>query len=247
MKKTFFIFLVLSMILYTSGALADVLSDGWKDATDAELEAAVAEINAEMQGRKATRTDASSGETISGHGTSIEQITVSTAPARIILTCEDKMTSTPATITGGSRELELNPYRTGVAVGLMPETGTFTALVETSGDWSITVEPLASVGAFTAFSGACSAFTDTFTLAGPTIATLATETVEDGLGSFIVELWYQSAWGWDYAYESTLIADFVKGEPYSYDMILKPVDGATAYAIRVYSNYDGLNWTITAK
>jgi hypothetical protein len=86
-----------------------------------------------------------------------------------------------------------------------------------------------------------------FTLTGPTIATVAVDPANDSLGSFIVELWYCTENGWKSSYDSSLIAELTKGEAYSYDMILKPIDGATAYAIRLYSNYDGLGWSITAK
>lgn len=244
MKKM--IAVLLALFLPVTGALADVLSDGWKDADNSQIQAAIDELTAELREREEA-THGEVAEAISGSGTMITQITVKEAPARITLTCTDKETSTPARISGGSRDIELNPYRSGVAEELISETGTFTAMIETAGDWTLTVEPLATIGAFTAFEGHFSAFTDVFTLDGPTIVTLAVEPANDALGSFIVELWYLSEFGWSYAYDSSLIADLKKDEAYSYDMILKPVDGATVYAFRVYSNYDNLGWTITAK
>ena len=246
MRKVLVIVLTLALLLPTFGAMADVLTDGWKEAPDSDLQAAVAAINAEIAARQAAQASAET-QTITGHGTAIEQITVSTVPARVTLTCADKETTTPAKITGGSKGIELNPYRSGIAEDLISEAGTYTALIETSDDWTISIQPLANVGVLTGFSGNCSTFTDTFTLSGPTIVTVETEPANDSMGGFIVELWCRTEWGWKYSYESSLNADLTKGETYSHDMILKPVDGATEYAIRVISNYDGLGWKITAR
>lgn len=245
MKRLFSI--LLAVCLITVGAYADVLTDDWKNATDAELQIALAEIQAELQMRGTATRDDGEAQRISGHGTAIEQITVTTVPARVTLTYADKNAYSPAKLTGGSKDIELNPYRSGIAEDLISEAGTYTALIETTDDWTLTVQPLANAGVFTAFSGDCSAFTDLFMLTGPVIATVSVEPANDSLGSFIVELWYQTDRGWAYDYESTLLADLTKDEAFTYDMILKPVDGATAYAIKVFSNYDGLGWKITAK
>lgn len=245
MKRLFGI--LLAVCLIAAGAYADVLTDDWKNATDAELQTALAEIQAEIQMRGTTTRDEGEAQRISGHGTAIEQITVTTVPARVTLTYADRNAYSPAKLTGGSKDIELNPYRSGIAEDLISEAGTYTALIETTDDWTLTVQPLASVGTFTAFSGDCSTFTDLFTLTGPVIATVAVEPANDIVGSFIIELWYHTEWGWDYAYDCSLIADLKENEAFTYDMILKPVDGATAYAIKVFSNYDGLGWEITAK
>ncbi len=244
MKKMFA--LLLALLLPVTGALADVLTDDWRGADDAEIQAAIDELNAELQSRTATR-DPSEAVTISGHGTSVEQIAVTGIPARITLTCTDKEMYNPVKISGGSKDIELNPYGSGIAEALVSEEGSYTAMIETSGDWTLTVEPLSMIGMFTGFSGNCSVFTDMFTLTGPTIATVAVDPSNDSLGSFIVELWYCTEQEWKRSYDSSLIAELTKGEAYSYDMILKPIDGATAYAIRLYSSYDGLGWSITAK
>ena len=245
MKRVFSIIFLLAVFLSVSCASADILKEGWKEATDEELQEALVEINTELRTRQSKKV-AEEALTISGHGTAIEQITVISAPSRITFTCTDKQSSDAVHITGGSKEIEMNPYRSGVAEVLINETGTFSALIETPDDWTLSVQPLVNIGAFTSFSGNYSVFTDIFTLDKPTIATVTIDPSDD-IGSFFIELWYCTESGWDYDYEQGVIPDLKRGEPYSYDMILKPIDGATAYAIRVYSNYDGLYWSITAK
>lgn len=245
MRKVLAIVLTLALLLPTIGAKADVLTDGWKEAPDSDLQAAVAAINAELATRQAAQAQVEA-QTITGHGTAIEQITVSTVPARVTLTCEDKRVENPATLKGASTEIELNPWHSGIAENLISEAGSYTFMIETSDEWTLNIVPLVNVGAFPGFSGNSSAFTDMFNLSGPIIVTLGVDPVND-VGSFIVEEWYCTEWGWDYAYDTSVIADLTEGEAYSYDMILKPVDGATAYAIKVFSNYDGLNWRITSK
>lgn len=245
MRKVLAIVLTLALLLPTFGAVADVLNDGWKEAPDSDLQAAVAAINAELAARQSAKSP-EEVQTITGHGTAIEQITVSTVPARVTLTCEDKRIDNPATLTGASTEIELNPWHSGIAENLISEAGTYTFMIETSDEWTLNIVPLVNVGTFPGFSGNSSAFTDMFSLSAPVIVALNVEPAND-IGSFIVEEWYCTEWGWDYSYDASLIADLTEGEAYSYDMILKPVDGATAYAIKVFSNYDGLSWTIKAK
>lgn len=53
MKKLFA--LLLALLLPVTGALADVLTDDWRGADDAEIQAAIDELNAELQSRTATR------------------------------------------------------------------------------------------------------------------------------------------------------------------------------------------------
>ena len=77
MRKVLVIVLTLALLLPTFGAMADVLTDGWKEAPDSDLQAAVAAINAEIAARQAAQASAET-QTITGHGTAIEQITVST-------------------------------------------------------------------------------------------------------------------------------------------------------------------------
>lgn len=246
MKRAFAVALILALLLPVAGALADVLSDGWKNAPDAELRDAIAALTAELASRN-TAQPAGEAQTITGTGTAIEQITVTAVPARVTLTYADKDAYTPAKLTGGTKDIELNPYRSGIAEDLISESGTYTALIETTDEWTLTIEPLTNVGPFTGLSGDCSTFSDLFTLTGPIIATVDIEPANDSLGSFIVQLWYQTEQGWKYDYDSSLLAELTQGEAFSHDMILKPFEGASGYAIRVFSNYDGLKWTITAK
>ena len=58
MKKL--ITLLLVLLLAATGATADVLCDGWKDADNAEIQAAIEELKAELEGRMATQGDGDS-------------------------------------------------------------------------------------------------------------------------------------------------------------------------------------------
>ena len=244
MKKLISLLAVSALLLSLPAAYADVLNEGWKDASDEELQAAAAEINAELGSRKAAQRS-EEAQTISGKGTAIEEITVATVPARVTFTCKDEKTSEAVIITDGSRTVKLNPYRSCKAEGLISEAGTYSVRIETPDEWALSIQPLAETGAFTSVSGNSSVLSDIFTLDAPTVVTVSVDPTNE-TGSFIIEFWYNGEDGWKYDYEQTLMPVF-NGEPYSYDTVLNPQDGATQYAILVYSNYADLNWSITAK
>ncbi len=69
MKRLFAV--LLAVCLITAGAYADVLTDDWKNATDAELQNALAEIQAELQTRGRATQDAGDGTLYEGNGVKI--------------------------------------------------------------------------------------------------------------------------------------------------------------------------------
>lgn len=69
MKRLFAV--LLAVCLITAGAYADVLTDDWKNATDVELQNALAEIQAEIQTRGRATQDAGDGTLYEGNGVKI--------------------------------------------------------------------------------------------------------------------------------------------------------------------------------
>lgn len=69
MKRLFAV--LLAVCLITAGAYADVLTDDWKNATDAELQTAIAEIQAEIQKRGTATQDEGSGALYEENGVKI--------------------------------------------------------------------------------------------------------------------------------------------------------------------------------
>lgn len=240
MKKMISIILLACMLLPVC-AFADVLSDGWKDATDDELEAAISTISEELSARRNAALSENDVVTLSGSGTAIENISIPFSPSRVTLACSESATGK---ITGGSRDLDINAYRTGYDQEVYDEIGAFSFLIETEGDWTLTAEPLPSMAGLTEISGNDSMISDYFVLKEPIIAHITTGTASD-LNSFMVQLVYCNSDGqWN---TRSLGVPFIsKGESLDYDFIIQPLKGIELYAIRVYSNLI-LDWTITAK
>lgn len=69
MKRLFAV--LLAVCLITAGAYADVLTDDWKNATDTELQTALAEIHAEIQKRGTATQDEGSGALYEENGVKI--------------------------------------------------------------------------------------------------------------------------------------------------------------------------------
>ena len=240
MNKILAILMVL-LICLPSAALADVLADGWQDASMDELLDAQQDINnriSELRAAEAANVDAVK---LSGSGTDIvSEVVIPFAPARI-------------TITGsGTFKLSGGTDTTFTAKGYqqdsLTKSGTYQLLVEAEGDWTFTAEPIAAGGTLP-LSGSGPFVSDFIELPQAMIVTLTGEpgTMESLVSNFIVHLNHEyenlDLWGYD-ALSNEL---FTKStESFTADVILQPVDGRTEYFISITCD-PGVEWSITPK
>lgn len=233
--------LVALLICLPSVALADVLADGWQDASMDELLEAQQDISGRISElRSAEAADVDSVE-LAGSGTDIvSEVVIPFAPARITITGSGTFKLSGGTDTTFASK--------GYQQDSLVKSGTYQLLVESEGDWTFTAEPIIAGGTLP-LSGSGSFVSDFIEIPQAMIVTLAGEpgAMESSLSNFIVHLNHEyenlDLWGYDVLSNEL----FTKStEPFSADVILQPVDGRTEYFISVTCD-PGVEWSIAPK
>lgn len=243
MKKLLALCLCLTLCL-PAAALADVLADGWQEATLEELQAAQQSVADRISELRAAETPAGDAVELSGNGVAIlSDVAVEQAPARVTVTGTVK-----ATFTGGSYDHSFNVWKNESTCEVLTEPATYEVLVEGEGDWSIRVEPLKDGGTLE-LEGTGPYVSDFFELPGSTIVhcVMDASNSDEWSASLYIKLGHQfgniSAWDTDSVVGDSLFSAPLKLEG---DGIIKPVKGRTQY----YWLIDvpvGAQWAISLK
>jgi hypothetical protein len=163
MKRRLLVLLALLLCL-PMGAPADTLALDLEAASQAELQAAQRQIAERISALRAA--DAAPGDTIvlTGSGSAIlAGVVVEQIPARVTISGAVRLT-----LTGGAYDHTFNYDKNAAACQALTEAATYDALVEGTGDWRITIEPLQEGGAM-AISGTGAYVSDLFALPSATI------------------------------------------------------------------------------
>ena len=233
--------LVALLVCLPSAALADVLADGWQDASLDELLSAQQDIGnriSELRAAEAANVDIVE---LAGSGTSIiSEVVIPFAPARI-------------TINGsGTFKLSGDTDTTFTAKGYQQDsltnTGTYQLLVEAEGDWTFMAEPITAGGTLP-LSGTGPFVSNYIELPQAMIVTISGDpgTMESSLSNFIVHLNHEyenlDLWGYDALCNELFVPST---ETFAADIILQPVDGRTEYFLSVACD-PGVEWSIVPK
>ena len=164
--------------------------------------------------------------TLSGSGTDIlSAVAVPEVPARVTVTG-----TVSVTLTGGEYDHNFNDSKAASACAPLTEAGTFDALVEGEGPWTLAVEALAQ-GETIAFEGTGPFVSDFFPLDKPHIVTFTCSMPKRdgfGLSNVMLDLNYKSEWG-SYSSDGLTNELLTGGQSYTADLILKPESGASNY------------------
>lgn len=242
MKKT--LALLLMLLLLPTAVLADVLASGWEDASLDELLAAQAAIADQISQLRAAASDSAERLTYTGDGTSIlSGVNISQIPARVTVNGKVKLT-----MTGGKYDHTFNLWQEEMACEVLTDAATYDLLIEGSGAWSITFEPLKEGGTLE-LSGTGPYVSDFFQLPGATIVTCS-------MDASMLDLWSASLYvhmGHQYSNISSWAEDSVAGDSLfsdplqlTADAIIKPTENRDQY----YWIIDvpvGATWSITQK
>ena len=187
--------------------------------------------------------DASGVLTFSGSGTSIvEGVAVTQVPARVTVTGTVQLT------LSGKYDFTYNTTPDASDCGTLTNADTYEALVEGTGDWSVTIEPLKDGGAITC-EGEGSYVSDFFPLDKSTIVTITfdTSTLADlVMANGIINLNSTGKYGLPDADNLTNELFTASTAFTPKDCIIKPQDGATGFYWSVKTS-PGVKWSITAK
>lgn len=251
MKKPLSLVLCLLLLLSAAAPAAAqsapgaILMDGWQSAPASALKEARQLLDAQINRLAAAPSPSDTAPLtifLEGSGTKIiSDLSIPFAPARITLKGNMKLT-----LTGGDYDRSYNS-KTYYVEPLL-ESGTFDALIESSENWSIAIEPIKDGGIFS-MSGNGPFVSDFIPLSGAMILTITGDPagISTGYTSFYVSLAHQ----YDYS-ENWTTANLRTGgmsdsdKPYSADLIVKPIKGRSQYFIVVECS-PGLAWTITPK
>lgn len=242
MKKVFCILLALLML--PAAALADVLADHWQEAGTEELLAALTDLNNEISARRAAEAQTVENIELNGNGTSIiTEIEVIEGPVRVTFSSDKEA---KLTLSGGKYDHVYNNNTAGKTIKLLGEEATYSALVETSGAWTLLIEPIAA-GQTLPFSGSGDAVSDFFELSTPMIVTVSWDASASTAwsNSLYVYLCHQYSNIPDWQSEP-LASEFPIEKKGSMDVILKPTKGRTEYCLSVETSED-VQWTIAPK
>lgn len=180
---------------------------------------------------------------ISGSGTSIiSDITIPFSPSRIIVNCDGKLDGELIGDTNFSFSANTQTAK------FFDGSGSFDFLVEASGDWSISIEPIVYSQTFP-ISGTGEYVSDFFDLDSPMIVTVKGDpsTSSSQFTNLIFKLHHQyeylTSWGYD-----ALTNEFMsqKDDQFVKDVILKPVNGRDQYCISITCD-PGVQWSIETK
>lgn len=236
--------LILALLCLPAAAFADVLADGWQDATLEELLAAQEAIADQVSALRAASYEQAEALTYSGTGTKIiSGVDVVQIPARV--TVEGAVTMT---LTGGSYDHKFNPWEREMACDVLTEAATYDMMVEGSGDWTITIEPLKAGGTMS-LSGVGPYVSDFFELPGATI-------VNCSMDASMTDAWTASLYiymGEQYEHfdswrQESVIGDALFSKPLTLtgEAIIKPVKGRDLY-FWIISVPVGAEWSIEAQ
>lgn len=187
--------------------------------------------------------DASGVLTFSGSGTSIvDGVVITQVPARVTVTGAVKLT------LSGEYDFAYNTTPDTSDCGTLTNADTYEALVEGTGDWSVTVEPLKDDGALTC-EGEGPYVSDFFPLEKSTIVTVTFDpsALSDlAMANGIINLNSTGKYGLPDA-DSLTNELFTSSTVFApKDCIIKPQDGATGFYWSV-KTAPGVKWSITAK
>lgn len=241
-----FIAALLTLMLCTTCAFADILSDGWQNADDAEIRAAIAELNAELAKRNATTQSPEGTITITGQGTAIQSVDVPFSPAKAIVESDQGIY-----VTLTSRiDTRLDGTDSGYALALLHDTGTYTCLVNGEGNWQLTFEPIVVVDYIPLpLQGTRSYVSDGFMLTDPIIIHVkAASDTHGNIGYFKAILFYHDEYNWHYT-SGEYAEEFMTGSTaFEKDVILKTetYSEPDMYVLYVIDDV-GVEWSIEAK
>lgn len=232
--------LLLVLLLVPSLALGAVLSDGWQDASLDDLLAAQQELAAQVSALRAAQVQSVDKISLSGSGTSIlTDVTIPFSPARVTFTGKGT-----ASLDDGGSYAALSMKADTYEVEAFSKEGTYTLMVEASGDWSFVVEPIVP-GASLPMSGEGPFVSDFFDLSAPAIVTLSADSagMSGRLSNFIVKFShpYSNISGWTYDILSNELLHV--WDKFSADVIIKPTKGKTEYFF-IIACEPGVKWEI---
>ena len=242
MKKLLALCLAL-LCLVSAAASAEVLADGWQDAGLEALQQAQQDIANRISELRAASAPAADRVELSGSGTSIlTDVAIDFSPARVIIECEGE---TSVAFTGGDYDYTFSA--SSYEQEFFDQTGAFDLLIESTGPWAVTVEPIADGGALP-MEGSGPFVSNFFELPAPMIVTVASDAGEMDalLSNLIVSLCHQYENIESWRQESLTNELLSGGDTFSADVILQPVDGRTQYCLSVECE-PGVSWSITPK
>lgn len=242
MKKL--IIMALAVLLCLPALTASALDMDLSTATLEELLQLQQDVANRISELRAAETSTAERVELSGSGTAIlSDVAIPFSPSRIILEAEGDIS---VKLTGGSSDYSYSA--TDYNAVFFDQEGTYTVLVEATGAWSFTVEPILSGGTLP-MSGSGPYVSDFFELPAPMIVTIkgSKGTMTSLLSNFIVKLRCQyknmNLWQAD-SLTNQLFSS--SSEPFSADVILNPVTGRTQYCLSITCD-PGVEWSITAK
>lgn len=193
--------------------------------------------------RKIESADANKIE-INGNGTAVKSgIDVTFSPARIILEAD---ASTNVVLSGGKWDYSTKGK---YEQRYIDDTTIYDALVESKGNWAVTIEPIEYGGAMT-ISGVGPYVGDFFTFSTPTIVSIEADC--SGLSedvwwsNFSVSLCHQYANLSSWQSESLTNELLSPGDTFSTEAVVKPTNGRTDYFWQIECE-PGVEWEITVK
>ncbi|NLV59222.1 MAG: hypothetical protein GXY67_10715 [Clostridiales bacterium] len=237
--------LALALVLVTFSAAADTLSLDLETATLDELQAAQSILSQRISKLRAAAAPAGETITLSGSGTSIlSGVEVVQIPARVTIQGAVKVT-----LTGGKLDRTFNSWADEEgSCEVLTEAGTFDALVEGKGEWTLAIEPLKEGGTIE-LSGVGPYVSDFFPLSAATIVHVVMDASASDAWSASLYLHmghqYSNIEAWD---EELVTGDGLFSAPLKLegDGIVKPVGDRTQY-YWIVDVPAGAEWSITVK
>ena len=243
MKKLLCYILLLLLIL-PAMACADVLAPDWQAAALDDLLAAQTLLANEISARRAADQPAAEKIELSGTGTSIlSGIQVAVSPVRVIFSSDS---DAKLTLSGGVYDHVFRNDSSGTTIDFLDDIAEYSAMIESSGNWSIAIEPIAP-GESLPYSGQGESVSDFFDLQAPVIVVVSWDAT--GSQSWAESLYirlhhqYSNISSWD---RDTLVSEFPLEKTGSMEVILKPTKGRTEYCFSVETGSD-VKWSIAPK
>ncbi len=249
MKKLLALALSLALFLPVA-ALADVLADGWQDASMEELQDAQQSILNRISELRAAATPVVDAAHYEGAGTAMVSVDAFPSyPCRMVFAV-DAPGDAKLEITGGKQlgwKQEFTAAPGDLSRVLSYDSVNYggndlTLLVTTSSNWTLDIYPLAETGTV-AFSGAGNAVSDLFTLSSPQLVTLSYDGSAESSGYLSVTVVTPSQYG--YLRES-VFSESVGGKSGTTEVFVKPKkdDQPCFYIVECKQ---GIMWEIAPK
>lgn len=238
--------LVLALLLVAASAAAETITLNLETATLEELQAAQTAIGERISQLRAAAAPAGEAITLTGTGTAIlSAVEVVQIPARVTVAGAVKVT-----LSGGKwGDHIFNSFaKAEGSCDVLTDAATFDALVEGTGDWSITIEPLKDGGTL-ALSGVGPYVSDFFPLDAATIvhAVMDASGTDAWSATLQLHMGHQfsniDAWDSDKVAGDILFAAPLKVEG---DGIVKPTGTRTQY-YWIVDVPAGAAWSIAVK